>query len=857
MPAEKGSNGRRLVIVESPAKAKTIAGYLGSGYVVESSIGHIRDLPHSAAEVPEEAKQQPWSRLGVNVDSDFEPLYIVDPKKKKVVSGLRAKLKEADELLLATDEDREGEAIAWHLVEVLKPRVPVRRMVFHEITRNAIERALEETREIDERLVDAQETRRILDRLYGYEVSPVLWRKVMKGLSAGRVQSVATRLVVERERQRMAFVAAEYWDIVGTFAATSEFTARLASVEGRRVAKGRDFDRDGSLTDADAVQVDEASARALAEALGDTEFVIRSVERRPYTRRPAAPFMTSTLQQEASRKLRFSAQHAMRVAQRLYENGYITYMRTDSTSLAESAIAAARNQARQLYGADAVPPEPRQYNRRVKNAQEAHEAIRPAGERFRTPEEVRGELERDEYALYELVWKRTVASQMADARGETVSVRIAATASDGRDAEFATAGTVITFRGFLLAYEEGRDEPAVADDEERRLPPLAEGDVVRVRELEPDGHSTTPPPRYTEAMLVRALEERGIGRPSTYAAIMGTILDRGYVRKEGQALVPSFLAFAVTNLLEQHFGRLVDYEFTARMEDDLDRIASGLEERSAWLRRFYFGDDGDGLKALVSDLGEIDARAINTIEIGNGIQLRIGRYGPYIERDGQRATVPDDIAPDELTVERAEELLSLGSQQRELGIDPATGLTIVVKTGRYGPYVTELVENGEKPRTASLFKSMSPETVTLGEALRLLTLPRTLGVDPASGEEILAANGRYGPYIKKGSETRSLEAEEQLLAITLEEALAVFAQPKQRGRRTASAEPLRELGPDPVSGKPMVVKDGRFGPYVTDGELNASLRSGDTVEALTPDRAAELLAARRAAVPPKKRRKQR
>jgi DNA topoisomerase-1 len=857
MPAARASNGRRLVIVESPAKAKTIAGYLGSDYVVESSIGHVRDLPHSAAEVPPEAKQHSWARLGVNVDEDFEPLYVVDPKKKKVVSGLRAKLKDADELLLATDEDREGEAIAWHLVEVLKPRVPVRRMVFHEITRQAIERALEETREIDERLVDAQETRRILDRLYGYEVSPVLWRKVMKGLSAGRVQSVATRLVVERERQRMAFVAAEYWDVVGRFGADTEFTARLAGVDGRRVAQGRDFARDGSLTDADAVQLDEGGARRLADALTGVEFVVRSVERRPYTRRPAAPFMTSTLQQEASRKLRFSAQHAMRVAQRLYENGYITYMRTDSTSLSESAIAAARDQARQLYGTDAVPPQPRQYNRRVKNAQEAHEAIRPAGERFRTPDEVRGELERDEYALYELVWKRTVASQMADARGETVSVRLGATASDGRDAEFATAGTVITFRGFLLAYEEGRDEPAASDDEERRLPPLAEGDLVRCRELEPEGHSTTPPPRFTEATLVRALEERGIGRPSTYAAIMGTILDRGYVRKEGQALVPSFLAFAVTNLLEQHFGRLVDYEFTARMEDDLDRIASGAEERSAWLRRFYFGDDGEGLKALVSDLGEIDARAINTIEIGNGIQLRIGRYGPYIERDGQRATVPDEIAPDELTVERAEELLSQVSQQRELGTDPATGRTIAVKTGRYGPYVTEVIDNGEKPRTASLFKSMSPETVTLDEARALLTLPRTLGTDPATGEDVVAANGRYGPYVKRGSETRSLDAEEQLLSISLEEARALLAQPKSRGRRSASSEPLRELGPDPVSGKQMVVKDGRFGPYVTDGELNASLRSGDTVEALTPGRAAELLAARRAAGPPKKRRKQR
>jgi DNA topoisomerase-1 len=856
MPATKPSGGRRLVIVESPAKAKTIAGYLGDGFVVESSIGHIRDLPHSAAEVPAEAKKEPWARLGVNVDSDFEPLYVVDPKKKKVVTSLRAKLKEADELLLATDEDREGEAIAWHLVEVLKPRVPVRRMVFHEITRGAIERALEETREIDESLVDAQETRRILDRLYGYEVSPVLWRKVKSGLSAGRVQSVATRLVVERERERMVFVSAEYWDIEGAFFSTADFTARLAAVDGRRVAQGRDFARDGRLTDVEAVQLDEAGARGLASALEGAAFAVRSVERRPYTRRPTAPFMTSTLQQEASRKLRFSAQHTMRVAQRLYENGYITYMRTDSTSLSESAIAAARDQARELYGADAVPDAPRLYNRKVKNAQEAHEAIRPAGDRFRTLNEVRGELERDEYALYELVWKRTVASQMADARGETVSVRLGATAADGRDAEFGTAGTVITFRGFLLAYEEGRDEPAAADDEEKRLPPLAEGDSVEARELAPDGHSTSPPPRYTEATLVRALEERGIGRPSTYAAIMGTILDRGYVRNEGQALVPSFLAFAVTNLLEQHFEQLVDYEFTAHLEDDLDRIASGEEERSAWLRRFYFGNGDAGLKALVTDLGDIDARAINTIEIGDGIELRIGRYGPYVERGDQRATIGEDIAPDELTVEKAEEILSQSQQQRELGVDAASGRTIVVKNGRYGPYVTEVLDNGEKPRTQSLFKTMSYESLTLEEALRLLSLPRAIGLDPADGEEIIATNGRYGPYIKKGSETRSLESEEQLFTITLEEALALLAQPKARGRRAAAAAPLRELGSDPATGKAMVVKNGRFGPYVTDGDVNASLRTGDTVEALTLERAAELLAARREAGPPKKRRKQ-
>ncbi len=848
-------SGRKLVIVESPAKAKTIAGYLGKGYMVESSIGHVRDLPHSAAEVPAAQKQEPWARLGVNVDSEFEPLYVIDPKKKSVVADLRKSLASADELLLATDEDREGEAIAWHLVQVLAPKVPVRRMVFHEITKQAIERALTETREIDERLVDAQETRRILDRLYGYEVSPVLWRKVMKGLSAGRVQSVATRLVVERERERIAFRAAEYWDIVATLDPGS-FDARLVAVEGKRVAQGRDFARNGELLSAELVQLDEATARALSAALESAAFAVRSVERKPYTRRPAAPFMTSTLQQEASRKLRFSAQHTMRVAQRLYENGYITYMRTDSTSLSETAIAAAREQARSLYGAETVPEAPRQYNRKVKNAQEAHEAIRPAGDSFRHPDELKRDVERDEAALYELVWKRTVASQMADARGETVSVRVGATASDGRDAEFGTAGTVITFRGFMLAYEEGRDEAVASDEEERRLPPLAEGDPLEASALAPESHSTTAPARYTEATLVRALEERGIGRPSTYASIMGTILDRGYVRKVGQALVPTFLAFAVTNLLEQHFGRLVDYEFTALMEDDLDRIASGDEQRTAWLNRFYFGGDSEneGLKELVSDLGEIDARAVNTIVIGNGIELRVGRYGPYIEREGERVTISDEIPPDELTPARAEELLAHSSDQRELGTNPESGLAVSIKNGRYGPYVTEAAVDGEKPRTASLFKSMSPESVTLQEVLPLFGLPRVVGLDP-EGEEVIVSNGRYGPFAKRGSDTRSLESEEELLTISLEQALALLAQPKQRGRGVAAA-PLRELGgADPVSNKLLVIKNGRFGPYVTDGETNASLRADDQVESLTLERAFELMAARRERGPAKPRRK--
>ncbi|MGN6796600.1 MAG: type I DNA topoisomerase, partial [Gaiellaceae bacterium] len=658
--------------------------------------------------------------------------------------------------------------------------------------------------------------------------------------------------VVERERERMAFTAADYWDIQATFD-PGEFNARLAAVDGKRVATGRDFDQQGKLKSADTVQLAEQDARDLAKELEGADFVVSSVEEKPYTRRPAAPFMTSTLQQEAGRKLRFSSERTMSIAQRLYENGYITYMRTDSTTLSESALAAARDQARQLYGADAVPDKPRQYTRKVKNAQEAHEAIRPAGDKFRTPDEVRRELSGDEFNVYDLIWKRTIASQMADARGQTVSVRITGKAADGRTAEFATAGTVITFRGFLLAYEEGRDEAVAEGDEERLLPKLAEGDALSATALSPEGHTTSPPSRFTEATLVKALEERGIGRPSTYAAIMGTILDRGYVRKQGQALVPEFLAFAVVNLLERHFPQLVDYEFTARMEDDLDEIASGDEKRDVWLRRFYFGADGDaGLKELVEGrLAEIDAREINTVDLpGSDIVVRVGKYGPYLERGDQRQTLPPDVAPDELTPQRAEELLAQGRQERELGADPETGRTIVLRAGRYGPYVTEVVDDGDKPRTASLFASMTPETVTLDDALRLLTLPRTLG--ESDGEEVVATNGRYGPYVKKGKESRSLDSEDQLFTITLDEALAKLAEPRQRGRR-AAAPPLRELGNDPVSGKPVVLKEGRFGPYVTDGETNASLRVGDTVETITPERAYELMQARRERGPVKKR----
>jgi DNA topoisomerase-1 len=845
---------KRLVIVESPAKARTIAGYLGPDFVVESSVGHIRDLPDSAAEIPEKYKGESWARLGVDVEHGFEPLYVVDPDKKKTVAQLRKQLADADELLLATDEDREGEAIAWHLLEVLQPKVPTRRMVFHEITRDAIERALEETRDVDERLVDAQESRRILDRLYGYEVSPVLWKKVMRGLSAGRVQSVATRLVVQRERERMAFRAAAWWDLLATFDPEA-FEARLVSVEGQRVATGRDFGPDGKLR-GEARQLDEEAARGLADRLQGSSFRVARVERKPYSRRPSPPFMTSTLQQEASRKLRFSAQTTMRLAQRLYENGYITYMRTDSTTLSESALTAAREQVTSLFGADYVPPQPRRYERKVKNAQEAHEAIRPSGDRFRTPQDVRSELSPDEHTLYELIWMRTIASQMKDAQGQTVSLRIAADSSTRETVEFGASGTVITFRGFLAAYEEGRDDDRVAQegDEERRLPNLAEGDAVELRALEPQGHETSPPARYTEATLVRTLEELGIGRPSTYASILGTILDRGYVFKRGTALVPAFLAFSVVGLLEKHFSRLVDYDFTASMEDDLDRIASGDEHRVEWLGRFYFGDGSGGLHELVSDLGAIDAREINSLEIGEGIVLRVGRYGPYLERDGQRASVPEELAPDELTLERAEELLAQPSGDRELGNDPETGLPIVARTGRYGPYVTEVLpeDSKEKPRTASLFKTMSLDTIGLDEALRLLQLPRVVGA-AEDGEEVVARNGRYGPYIQKGKESRSLESEEQLFTIDMPGALALLAQPRQRrGQRAAATRPLRELGADSVGGKEIVLKDGRFGPYVTDGVTNASLRKGDDPETVTLDRAVELLAERRAKGPAKR-----
>ena len=940
----------KLVIVESPNKVRSIAGYLGPEFDVEASVGHIRDLPQPS-ELPATMKKGPYGKFAVDVEDDFTPYYVVNPDKKKTVAQLKKALKNADELYLATDDDREGEAIAWHLQQVLKPKVPVRRMVFTEITREAVTRALSNTRDLDIHLVDAQETRRILDRLVGYEVSPVLWRKVRAGLSAGRVQSVATRLVVERERERMAFRSASYWGVEADFSTVlspvdvtarqdASFTARLVTLDGRRVATGRDFNDDGELrpaaVKASAVHLHQVGATAVAEAIGRGEPRVAGVEDKPYKRRPAAPFTTSTLQQEASRKLRMNPRETMRVAQGLYENGFITYMRTDSTVLSGQAVAAARSQVAELYGAEYVPERPRVYASKSKGAQEAHEAIRPAGDHFRTPAQVSGELTGAQFRLYELIWKRTVASQMADAVGSTatvtVEVPLTPAAGESRDSgpTFSTAGltasgTVITFRGFLAAYEEGRDAEryqedsgtTIKDAKDVRLPSMISGQELAALAAEASGHETTPPPRYTEASLVKALEEREIGRPSTYAATMSTISDRGYVDHRGQALVPTWLAFAVTRLLEENFTELVDYDFTASMERDLDRIAAGEEDRVAWLRRFYNGQGASGaaveetaptageldaaaalraqgLKGLVDNLGEIDARAVNSIEIGEGITLRVGRYGPYLEDgEGKRANVPADVAPDELTVDKARELFARAADDgRELGVDPVSGHVIIAKDGRYGPYVTEVLPDPEevagtaaadsaaadgqsatkpartatstktrrtakaakpKPRTASLLRSMDLSTVTLEQALDLLSLPRVVGQDPESGADITAQNGRYGPYLKKGTDSRSLETEEQIFTVTLEQALEIFAQPKRRRGQAAARGPLRELGEDPATGKPVVIKDGRFGPYFTDGETNVTLRRGDDPATVTPERAFELLAEKRAKGPAKKR----
>ena len=862
---------QRLVIVESPTKATKIAGYLGDGYMVESSRGHIRDLPTGAAEVPARYKGLKWARTGVNIDDNFAPLYVVAADKKATLRELKQKLKAADELLLATDGDREGEAIAWHLMEELKPKVPAHRMVFHEITPSAIAEAVANPRPLDTDLVDAQETRRILDRLYGYEVSPVLWKKVMPKLSAGRVQSVATRLVVDRERERIAFVPAGYWDLDVTLDGGAEadprtFPARLTSLDGVRVAQGRDFDSTGQPTNTSAAVLDETTATALAAALQAAAFRVDQVEARPYTRRPYEPFRTTTLQQEAGRKLGFTSQRTMSVAQELYEKGFITYMRTDSVTLADSAIAAARDQVEQLFGARYLPPKPRIYASKVKNAQEAHEAIRPAGDVFTHPDATG--LSGDAHRLYQLIWMRTLASQMADAKGEQVSVAISAAptapvqAGTGtvERAELTASGRTISFHGFLKAYVAGTDDDSTSDDKQSRLPQLAAGQELAAEKVKAAGHETKPPARYTEPSLVAKLEELEIGRPSTYASIIRTITARDYVFKKGSALVPTWLAFAVTRLLEEHFTELVDYTFTAHLEELLDEIAGGRAERLKVLTDFYRGPDGNtatGLQKLVTELGDIDAKGLSTFPLGDsGIDVRVGRYGTYVEAsDGRRANVPDDLPPDGLTAEVAEELLSRPlDEERELGVDPESGRMVVAKNGRFGPYVTEVLPEGTpksvKPRTASLFRSMSLDSIDLAAAQRLMSLPRVVGKDP-EGVEITAQNGRYGPYLKKGSDSRSLTSEEQIFNITLEEALAIYAAPKVRGR-AAAAPPLKEFGADPASGKPVVLKSGRFGPYVTDGETNATLRRDDSPETITPERAFELLAEKRAKGPAKK-----
>ena len=847
----------KLVIVESPAKARTIGGFLGGGYLVESSLGHVRDLPEDAADIPEKHRGEEWARLGVDVHHGFKPLYVEVKARRAQITKLRRMVKEAEEVYLATDEDREGESIAWHLVEVLKPRVPVRRLVFHEITPGAIRAALQAPRDIDRRLVDAQETRRILDRLFGYEVSPVLWKIVGKGLSAGRVQSPAVRIVVERERERMAFRSAGYWDVEGAFTTRSSppgrFGASLVSVGGRRVASGKDFDPSGQARNGGVLVLDRAGAEGVVADLERAAFKVRSVERKPYRRPPYAPFRTATLQQEAGRQLRYSTDRTMRAAQSLYEAGFITYMRTDSVALSETAVAAARALIAARYGREYLPAKPRVYTSKVKNAQEAHEAIRPAGEAFRDPEEVAAAVPGEQARLYELIWKRTVASQMADAVGESVQVRLGAVGASGTDAEFGAAGKVISFAGFLRAYVEGSDDPdAEFEDQERRLPVLAVEDPLDAESLEAKGHETKAPARYTEASLVRQLEELGIGRPSTYASIISTIQKRGYVWKKGSTLVPSFTAFAAVQLLERHFADLVDYQFTARMEDDLDRISNGEQEPIPYLSDFYFGDGHKGLTDLVGrSLEQADPREVNAVPLGGeegAPVVRVGRYGPYLQVGDSRVSVPEDLAPDELTPEKARSLVEEPSGDRVVGADPATGLEVLARQGRYGPFV-QLGRAGEgqgKPRSASLFASMSVESVTLEEALRLLSLPRVVGVDPATGEEVLARNGRYGPYLERGETTRSLDSEEQIFSVTLDDAVARLAAPKpRRGARQAAAGPLRSLGMDPETGCKVEVRDGRFGPYVTDGAVNASLRREDSVEHLTLERARALLAARR------------
>ena len=844
---------KRLVIVESPAKARTIARFLGQGFTVDSSIGHIRDLPDSAAQIPAHIKKEPWARLGVNVENDFEPLYVVPADKKKKVGELKKILADADELLLATDEDREGEAIAWHLVQLLKPKVPFHRLVFHEITREAIRDSLSHPRPIDERLVSAQETRRILDRLYGYEISPLLWKKIRPRLSAGRVQSVAIRILVERERARMRFVESVYWDLEGIFQTQEgkEFPARLATLGGKRLATGKDFNPDtGEFTNGGAVLLDGKRAQSLADTLAKSSWTVTATETKDFTQSPPPPFTTSTLQQEGLRKLRFSARRTMQIAQRLYENGHITYMRTDSTTLSDQALRASRHQVEQLYGDNYLSDQPRQYQTRVKNAQEAHESIRPAGEHFQTPSDLQRELEPDAMRLYELIWMRTLASQMAVARGRRMTVSL-----ESGEAVVQATGKVIDFPGFLRVYVEGSDNPeAELAEKDVLLPPMKEGDRASCSSLEAKEHRTQPPARFTEASLVKELETRGIGRPSTYASILDTIERRDYTFKRGTALVPSFVAFAVVNLLERFFPELVDMNFTARMEDDLDAISRGEAESLPYLKGFYFGNGQKGLRPQLDENSEIiDPRDICTIPLGKDargheVAIRIGRYGPYLSRGDDTAPVPDGTAPDELNLAKAVELLSTSNGPRELGKDPATGETVTVRDGRFGPYVQlGEVEGKKKPKTQSLLPGMTSQNMDLETALRLLSLPRVVGMDD-NGVEITAANGRFGPYLRRGEDTRSLSRPEDLFSLTRDEALAILAKPKERRRR--GSEPLKVLGEAPALGGAQVkLMDGRFGPYVTDGTTNASVPRGSDPMAVTLEEAVTLIEERKARGP--------
>jgi DNA topoisomerase-1 len=869
------SGSKKLVIVESPAKAKTIGKYLGSDYEVLASVGHIRDIP-VPSELPADMKKGPFAKFGVNVDNNFEPYYVVDDYSKRTVTELKRALKEADELFLATDEDREGEAIAWHLLEVLKPKVPVKRMVFHEITKDAIEAAKENTRELDTNLVNAQETRRILDRIFGFEISPVLWRMVAPKLSAGRVQSVATRLVVERERERMAFVSANYWDLQLTAGTSTDistqFESKLVRVAGKAIASGKnDFDENGVLK-SNARVLGEVEAQALTAAIAKagTTIVVSKLETKPYSRKPQAPFTTSTLQQAGGNELKFSSKQTMSIAQRLYENGHITYMRTDSPSLSAQAMNAARSQAIKMYGEDQVSPSPRLYAGKSKNAQEAHEAIRPSGDVFKTPAELASVLRGEELKLYELIWKRTVASQMADAKGQTATVTLAVTPEGGELLEFTASGTVITFRGFLNAYEETIEEDTTkSENEEAKLPAMTEGQSLVLADIEAKGHDTTPPARYTEASLVKKMEELGIGRPSTYASIIETIQARKYVTNRGKALVPTWIGFTATRFMEECFTDLVSYDFTAELENDLDRIAAGEADGAAWLNEFYFGknEEHPGLKHEALNLGVIDKQSLNSMTVGDGHTLRIWPSGSYIEVDDlekgpdapkRKVYIPEDLAPDELTAAKVQELIDAPvAGDRVLGINPDNGKEVLAKDGRFGPYVTEREPGldpdakAPKERTASLFKSMDPTTVDFETALALLNLPRDVGADPGTGEIITAQNGRYGAYLKKGTDTRSLDNEDQIFSIDLAGALDKFSQPKY-GARTSSSN-LFEFDADPISGKPIKVKDGRFGPYVTDGEVNATIPRGDKVEEMTYERAVELLAEKRAKGPTVKR----